>query len=183
MSPGKSKDCRHWVTAYVGLGSNLGDRRRWLEQAIRQLRLVPGVRLERLSSVYETEPVGVTRQRKFLNAVVRVTTSLSPQALGEHLFAIERRLGRRPGRRWGPRRIDLDLLLYGTRILQQRQLWVPHPRLGERRFVLEPLVELAPRLRHPALKRTMRSLLQGVKHQGVRFWRVPLRRTSFGVAP
>jgi 2-amino-4-hydroxy-6-hydroxymethyldihydropteridine diphosphokinase len=125
--------------AYVGLGSNLGDR----EQAIRSAAGLIGAR--RLSRIVETEPWGNEQQPKFLNAVAEVETDLEPRALLDLLLEVEQQLGReRDGAHWGPRTIDLDLLLYGGRVIDEPGLTVPHPFLHERLFVLEPLAELAP---------------------------------------
>jgi 2-amino-4-hydroxy-6-hydroxymethyldihydropteridine diphosphokinase len=133
--------------AYVGLGSNLGDRNGFLERAIELLRAEPGVEVAALSSIRETDPVGLLDQPRFLNAVVRVETSLGPRALLDRLLAVERALGRtRAGLRFGPRTVDLDLLLYDSVVLDEPGLEIPHPRLHERRFVLEPLAELDPDL-------------------------------------
>ena len=130
--------------AYVGLGANLGDR----EAAIRRAAELLGA--ERLSTLRETEPWGYADQPRFLNAVAELETEEEPQALLERLLAIERELGRvREGPRYGPRTIDLDLLLYGELQLDEPGITVPHPRLHERGFVLEPLVELAPELDVP----------------------------------
>jgi len=130
--------------AYVGLGANLDDR----EAAIRRAAELLGA--ERLSTLRETEPWGYADQPRFLNAVAELETEEEPQALLERLLAIERELGRvREGPRYGPRTIDLDLLLYGELQLDEPGITVPHPRLHERGFVLEPLVELAPELDVP----------------------------------
>jgi 2-amino-4-hydroxy-6-hydroxymethyldihydropteridine diphosphokinase len=133
------------MRAYVGLGSNLGDRGAFLRRAVRLLG--SRMRLVALSSFRETEPWGFTEQPNFLNAVAEFDTDLSPRALLEVLLDVERQLGRmRVGPRYGPRTIDLDLLLYGEVELDEPGLTVPHPRLQERRFVLEPLAELDPDL-------------------------------------
>jgi 2-amino-4-hydroxy-6-hydroxymethyldihydropteridine diphosphokinase len=130
--------------AYVGLGSNLGDR----EATIRRAAVLIDAR--RLSTIRETEPWGYADQPRFLNAVAELETSLGPRPLLEQLLAVERELGReRTGRRWGPRTIDLDLLLYGDLAVDEPELTVPHPRLAERLFVLEPLAELAPARKIP----------------------------------
>jgi 2-amino-4-hydroxy-6-hydroxymethyldihydropteridine diphosphokinase len=132
--------------AYVGLGANLGDREGTIRAAIAQL---PGV--VAVSPLRETDPVGITDQPQFLNGVAALETELAPRALLDVLLAVERRLGRERKERWGPRTIDLDLLLYGDEVIDERGLTVPHPRLGERRFVLEPLADLAPTLVVPGL--------------------------------
>ncbi len=125
--------------AYVGLGSNLGDREATITQAAALIDAV------RLSTIRETEPWGFADQPRFLNAVAEVDTALEPRALLDRLLAVEHELGReRDDRRWGPRTIDLDLLLYGDRVVEEPGLTVPHPRLLERVFALEPLAELAP---------------------------------------
>jgi 2-amino-4-hydroxy-6-hydroxymethyldihydropteridine diphosphokinase len=132
------------TTAYVGLGSNLGDRERYIRGAAQLIGAA------RLSTIIETEPWGNEEQPRFLNAVAEVLTALEPQPFLTHLLDVERRLGReRLGPRWGPRTIDLDLLLFGDRILDEPGLVVPHPRLLERAFVLEPLAELGPELEIP----------------------------------
>ena len=133
------------TVAYVGLGSNLGDREGTLRTALVRLAELGEVRA---SSFHETDPVGVIDQPKFVNAVAEVSTQLAPRDLLESLLAIERELGRDRSReqRWGPRTLDLDLLLYGGEMIDEPGLTVPHPRLAERRFVLEPLHELVPHL-------------------------------------
>jgi 2-amino-4-hydroxy-6-hydroxymethyldihydropteridine diphosphokinase len=136
------------VISYVGLGSNLGDRQDNLSRALERLEELGPVRV---SSVQETDPVGVTDQPRFLNAVAEVETELPARELLVRLLAIERSLGRDRATevRWGPRTIDLDLLLYGDETIDEPGLTVPHPRLAERRFVLEPLHELDPALTLP----------------------------------
>ena len=138
------------ATAYIGLGSNLGDRERYLRRALAALAREPQIEVEAVSEVRETDPVGLVDQPRFLNAVARLATTLPPRALLERLLAVERTLGRRrTGPRFGPRTIDLDLLLYGHESLAEPGLEIPHPRMHERRFVLEPLFELDPSLRIP----------------------------------
>jgi 2-amino-4-hydroxy-6-hydroxymethyldihydropteridine diphosphokinase len=135
------------VRAYVGLGGNLGDRRSYLERALDLLDRDPEIRVADVSSFRDTEPVGYVDQPRFLNAVAAVETELGPRELLERMLAVERVLGReRAGPRYGPRTIDLDLLLYGDEAIAEPGLVVPHPRLAERAFVLEPLAELAPDL-------------------------------------
>jgi 2-amino-4-hydroxy-6-hydroxymethyldihydropteridine diphosphokinase len=129
------------VTCYVGLGSNLGDRLENLRRAVELLDASDGVAVVRTSSVYETDPVGPP-QPDFLNAVAEISTDLGPHELLARCKAIEAELGRTPGERWGPREIDLDLLLYGDERIDTGELVVPHPRMNERAFVLVPLREL-----------------------------------------
>jgi 2-amino-4-hydroxy-6-hydroxymethyldihydropteridine diphosphokinase len=133
--------------AYVGLGANLGRREANLKSALTLLGGEPGVEVVAVSSFRETEPVGFLDQPRFLNAAAAVETDLGPCELLECLLAVERALGRtREGRRFGPRTIDLDLLVYGDAVVREPGLEVPHPRLHERRFALEPLAELDPGL-------------------------------------
>jgi len=149
------------VLAYIGLGSNLGEKEANLLEAWARLGKVGGVRLVRLSGFYCTEPVGMETPFWFVNAVGVVATSLPPEKLLDALLAIEGELGR--DRSLGcDRVIDLDLLLYGDLVRESENLSVPHPRMHERFFVLAPLVELAPDLVHPVLKRTMAELLRGL---------------------
>lgn len=159
-------------TVYLGLGSNLGDRRAMLEQAIAALGAA-GVEVLRRSSLYVTEPVGVTTQSWFLNAVVEAETELLPRQLLHTVQEIERRLGRRRLLRnrlnRGPRTIDIDILFYGSSVVRTPELEIPHPRLAERRFVLAPLRELAPSLRHPTLQRSIAELFAALRdHSAVR---------------
>jgi len=137
--------------AFVGVGANLGDRRRTIETAIAQLRDHGGIEVTAISTLRETEPVGVVDQPRFLNGAVELETTLAPPELLDALLEVERGLGRIRAERWGPRTIDLDLLLYGDEIVDEEGLHVPHPRLGERRFVLEPLSELDRSLVVPGL--------------------------------
>ena len=148
--------------AYVGLGANLGDRKRTLLAAVDALAAEPGVEVVAVSALRETEPVGVGEQPRFLNGAVALETTLSARDLLERLLALEQRFGRvrMPGEH-GPRTLDLDLLLYGDEQIDEPGLTVPHPRLHERRFVLEPLAELAPGLVIPG-RGTVESLLRGV---------------------
>lgn len=133
--------------AYVGLGANLGDRERTLHAAVAALAEEDGIEVVAVSTLRETDPVGVGEQPRFLNGVVALETALAPRELLDRLLAIEQRFGRvrTPGEH-GPRTLDLDLLLHGDAVLDEPDLTVPHPRLHERRFVLEPLAELAPGL-------------------------------------
>jgi 2-amino-4-hydroxy-6-hydroxymethyldihydropteridine diphosphokinase len=135
------------VQVYIGLGSNLGDREGYLRRAIELLREDPGIDVLAVSEARETDPVDYLDQPRFLNAAALVQTELAPRALLDRLLAVEQALGRiREGTRFGPRTIDLDLLLYGDETVAEPGLEVPHPRLAERRFALEPLHELDPNL-------------------------------------
>jgi 2-amino-4-hydroxy-6-hydroxymethyldihydropteridine diphosphokinase len=147
--------------AYVGLGANLGEREQTLRRAIDLLAAEPEIELVAVSSFRETEPVGYLDQPAFLNGACAVETELGPRELLERLLAVERELGRERGAgpRWGPRTIDLDLLLYGDATVDEPGLTVPHPRLTERSFVLEPLLELDSGLHLPD-GRGLRSLLR-----------------------
>jgi 2-amino-4-hydroxy-6-hydroxymethyldihydropteridine diphosphokinase len=143
---------REPVRAYIGLGSNLGDRAAHLDRALAALAATPGVALQKTSALYETEPLGPPGQGAYLNAVAAIQTSLEPRALLQRLLAIESEAGRARGpERNAPRTLDLDLLLYGESRIEEPGLEVPHPRLHERPFVLEPLRDVAPDLVHPVL--------------------------------
>jgi 2-amino-4-hydroxy-6-hydroxymethyldihydropteridine diphosphokinase len=141
------------VRAYVGVGANLGPRRETIVEALRLLGAESGLTIRAVSTLQETEPVGYEDQPKFINGAVAVDTDLLPRELLDRLLTIERRLGRKRGERprFGPRTIDLDLLLYGDERIDDPGLTVPHPRLAERRFALEPLAELDPELEVPGL--------------------------------
>ena len=150
------------IDAFVGLGSNLGDRAGTIVRALELLDAVPQTSFERAATVRETAPVGFLDQPPFLNTVALVRTALRPRQLLEHLLAIERRLGRvRTSERYGPRTLDLDLLLYGDEQVDEDGLRVPHPRLHERRFVLEPLADLDPGLVVPG-RGAVAELLAGI---------------------
>jgi 2-amino-4-hydroxy-6-hydroxymethyldihydropteridine diphosphokinase len=155
------------VVAFVALGSNLGDREAQLARALERLRATPGVSALTCSSLYETEPVGPPGQGPYLNAVARLETRLSPRELLARCLAVEREAGRvRGGARNEARPLDLDLLLYGEERIDEPDLEVPHPRLHERPFVLAPLRELAPAVRHPVLRRSAAELAEALEASG-----------------
>ena len=137
--------------AYIGLGANLGPKEVTLLRAVDLLAAEDGVEVLELSELRETPPVGVVDQPEFLNAALALETSLAPRELLDVLLRVERELGRERAERWGPRTIDLDLLVYGAETVDEPGLSVPHPRLHERRFALEPLAELEPELVIPGL--------------------------------
>ena len=149
--------------AFVGLGSNLGDQKELIASALELLAAEEGIEVLAVSILRETDPVGFEDQPRFLNGAAELATELAPRELLERLLAIERRLGRIRGEgpRFGPRTIDLDLLLYGEETVQEPGLTLPHPRLHERRFVLEPLAELDPALEVPG-RGPVQALLAGL---------------------
>lgn len=153
--------------AYLSLGSNIGDRHDRLRKAVELLE-AGGIRVLRRSSWYETEPQDLKSQPWFLNAVAEIETNLFPMQLLGRIHRIERQLGRKRTVPKGPRVIDIDILLYGNFVIETAQLQIPHPRLPERRFVLEPLLELAPDLRHPVTRRPIREFLAATAGQAVR---------------
>lgn len=148
------------TTVFVALGANLGDRAGAFDRALARMR-ARGIAVEAVSPYRRTRPLGGLDQPPYLNAVARARTALTPQATLAALLSIEAELGRvrEPGRRWAPRRIDLDLLDHGGRVLRQEGLELPHPRLGQRRFVLDGLRSVAPSWRHPLTADTLNELL------------------------
>lgn len=152
---------------YLGLGSNVGEREQNLQSAVERLQSRE-LRITRLSSVYETEPQGMRNQRWFLNLVAEAETDLFPRQLLGRIVKIERELGRRRMIENGPRTIDIDILFFGNSVVQTSELTIPHPRFAERRFVLEPMVELAPDLRDPVSRKTIRELLSATASQAVK---------------
>lgn len=154
-------------TVYLGLGSNMGDRAAVLQAAIRALES-PRLRILRVSPVYETEPMDVPGQHWFLNLVVEAETDLFPLQLLRYTSKIEAQLGRRRLALKGPRTIDIDILLFGKSVVRMAALEIPHPRYRARRFVLAPLADLAPELRDPVTRKTVRELLAELRGQAVR---------------
>lgn len=148
-----------WHEAYIGLGSNLDDPAAQLREALRRLALLPGVVVTKVSSFYATPPVGVVDQPWFVNAVAAIRTTLSAEDLLAVLLQIEAEMGRVRTQRWGPRLVDLDILLYDNAVIDTDRLSVPHPEMAWRGFVLLPLAEIAPKAYHPVLQQTVRQLL------------------------
>ena len=170
------------ATAYLGLGSNLGCRRRNLAAALELLAATPGgvIRIAAVSPVYETAPWGLAEQPAFLNCAAAIHTTLTPPQLLRRAQAVENALGRQPGGpRYGPRLIDVDILLYGAAVVDEPELQLPHPRLHLRAFALIPLAALAPEYPHPLLGQTIGQLAQavdgpeGVQPAGELAWRRP----------
>ena len=154
--------------AFIALGSNLGDREQNLFHAIAEIGKLPASRITGLSKFYETSPVGITDQPAFINAVLRLSTGITPLKLLIYLQQIESVIFERKQQvRWGPRKMDLDLLLYGDQIFEQDNLTVPHPRMAERRFVLQPLSDIAPDLNHPVLGATILELLTTLRSEEI----------------
>ncbi|MGG2197266.1 MULTISPECIES: 2-amino-4-hydroxy-6-hydroxymethyldihydropteridine diphosphokinase [Paenibacillus] len=157
--------------AYLGLGSNIGDREHYLLEAVRLLTEHPQIVAAGCSGLYETEPVGYVEQEAFLNMVVAVSTTLSPEALFHEMLRVEHELGRKREIRWGPRTIDLDLLLFGDRVQNRPDLILPHPRMMERAFVLVPLVDVMTQ-REPLRAESFRERLEAVEgKEGVLLWK------------
>ncbi|WP_144513499.1 2-amino-4-hydroxy-6-hydroxymethyldihydropteridine diphosphokinase [Bacillus sp. FJAT-22090] len=156
--------------AYVSLGSNIGNRLHYLQRAVQLLRESSRIEVEKVSSIYETDPVGYVDQSPFLNMVVELKTSLSPHELLKKCNEIEAELGRTREIHWGPRTVDLDILLYNEEIMKTESLLIPHPRMTERGFVLIPLVEINPVLTEPGSERTFVELAN-VQREGVHLWR------------
>ena len=145
---------------FIGIGSNEGERLSNLSRAAQALAQLPTTRLVQMAPIYETAPVGGPPQGDYLNTVVELDTPIAPRELLAYLKALETQFGRRPSDvRWGPRIIDLDILLHGETVMSEADLTIPHPLLHRRRFVLEPLADIASELIHPVLKKSIRQLL------------------------
>ncbi|WNS75574.1 2-amino-4-hydroxy-6-hydroxymethyldihydropteridine diphosphokinase [Bacillus sp. DTU_2020_1000418_1_SI_GHA_SEK_038] len=158
--------------AYIALGSNIGDRFESLKDAIASIDLVPRVKVVHVSSIYETDPVGYEDQDQFLNMVIGVKTDLSPFELLSACLEIEKNLGRKRGIRWGPRTIDLDILLYNQENIISEKLTVPHPRMHERAFVIIPLLEIHSGIKLPTMDILLQEVLEEIPdREGVRIWK------------
>jgi 2-amino-4-hydroxy-6-hydroxymethyldihydropteridine diphosphokinase len=156
---------------YIGLGSNIEDREFHLIEAIRLLNLHPDIRVSRCSSIYETDPVGYTEQPAFLNMVVCVETELTAPLLFDYMLKVELKLGRKRDIRWGPRTIDLDLLLFGDLLIDTPELLVPHPRIKERAFVLVPLLEIVDQESIQGIASLTLDLMSLKEKEGVKQWK------------
>lgn len=158
--------------AYLSIGSNMGDRLKTFQQAIQMLDANDEIRVEELSSIYETDPVGYTNQACFLNAVIKISTTLKPEELLQTALFIESELGRKREIRWGPRTLDLDILLYNQENIETESLIVPHPRMQERAFVIIPLMELDPGITLPNVNAALDDILNQIPDkEGVRLWK------------
>lgn len=159
--------------AFLGLGTNMGDRYRNLLDAMNHLKTHPEIDVVQTSSIYETDPVGFTEQDPFLNMVIEVKTSLTPIDLLNVCLQVERSLGRKRIIRWGPRIIDLDILLYNQENIESEKLFVPHPRMHERAFVLIPLLEISPNEKLPRTNYPLKNYLDEIPdREGVRTWKL-----------
>ncbi len=158
--------------AYIALGSNMGDRFEYLKKAILLLENQENIAVVNTSSVYETDPVGYTDQDLFLNMAIQVETSLGPIDLLDTCLEIELNLGRKREIKWGPRTLDLDILLFNHENIETEKLTIPHPRMSERAFVILPLLEMDPNLTLPNMKEPLKNCLQSITdREGVRIWK------------
>ncbi|MCI8862669.1 MAG: 2-amino-4-hydroxy-6-hydroxymethyldihydropteridine diphosphokinase [Lachnospiraceae bacterium] len=154
---------RSWHTAYIALGSNMGDKRAYLDLGVEGLRRTKGCQISAVSDYLATEPYGVTDQDEFLNGAMKIRTLLTPFELLKRLHEIEQEAGRERIIRWGPRTLDLDILLYDDLILDDEELHIPHIEMYKRDFVLKPLCQIAPYVRHPIYNRTVQELLEALE--------------------
>ena len=159
------KISREWHTTYIALGSNIGDSETYLNEAVEKIGQIPTCTVEKVSSYLVTEPYGVTDQPDFLNACLKLRTLLYPEELLKELNRIEKEAGRERIIHWGPRTLDLDILLYDDIVLEEDDLCIPHVEMHKRSFVLEPLAEIAPYKRHPVYGKTVREMLEEIQAQ------------------
>lgn len=159
------KISREWHTTYIALGSNIGDSETYLNEAVEKIGQIPTCTVEKVSSYLVTEPYGVTDQPDFLNACLKMRTLLYPEELLKELNRIEKEAGRERNIHWGPRTLDLDILLYDDIVLEEDDLCIPHVEMHKRSFVLEPLAEIAPYKRHPVYGKTVREMLEEIQAQ------------------
>lgn len=158
--------------AYLSIGSNMGNRLETFHKALQLLNENEKITIKDMSSIYETDPVGYTNQACFLNAVIKISTSLKPEELLQVCLLVESGLGRKREIRWGPRTLDLDILLYNQENIETESLIVPHPRMQERAFVIIPLMELDPNTKLPNVKATLDDILNQIPDkEGVRLWK------------
>lgn len=157
---------RAWHTAYIALGSNMGDRKGYLDLAVERLRETKGCQVEKVAGYLETAPYGGVEQDDFLNSALELRTLLTPRELLERLHEIEQEAGRERIVHWGPRTLDLDILLYDEEVIASEDLMIPHIEMHKRAFVLRPMAEIAPWVMHPVLRRTMLQLLSEI--EGIR---------------
>lgn len=160
------KISRFWHRAYLGMGSNLGDKKGYLDQAVEKIKEDPECVVEKVSQYLVTEPYGGVEQDDFLNACMVVRTLLSPEELLDKLHEIEQEAHRERIIHWGPRTLDLDILMYDDLVMESDDLIIPHIEMDKREFVLKPLCEIAPNLRHPILKKTVSQLLAAITNEG-----------------
>jgi len=159
------KISREWHTTYIALGSNIGDSETYLNEAVEKIGQIPTCTVEKVSSYLVTEPYGVTDQPDFLNACLKLRTLLYPEELLKELNRIEKEAGRERIIHWGPRTLDLDILLYDDIVLEEDDLCIPHVEMHKRSFVLEPLAAIAPYKRHPVYGKTVREMLEEIQAQ------------------
>lgn len=159
------KISREWHTTYIALGSNIGDSETYLNEAVEKIGQIPTCTVEKVSSYLVTEPYGVTDQPDFLNACLKLRTLLYPEELLKELNRIEKEAGRERIIHWGPRTLDLDIMLYDDIVLEEDDLCIPHVEMHKRSFVLEPLAEIAPYKRHPVYGKTVREMLEEIQAQ------------------
>lgn len=158
--------------AYISLGSNMGDRLSHLKDALDELHKDKRISIKKISSIYETDPVGYTNQGKFLNIVAKLETEYEAEQLLRKCLQVELQLGRERKIRWGPRTVDLDILLYNQDNIETDDLSVPHPRMHERAFVIIPLLEIEPNIELPAMKLPLQKVLEHIPDkEGVRLWK------------